>query len=819
MNAKRSFVVIISLLCIVLILSVALLSASALPSVQAQGGATDQQQTIQAIVNQRFTQTAQAQQQVAMTQTIDAAFNQALTATAGFQNTVDAQFNQALTATAIATITPISSATGVKVLTPVAFPTVPPGGTVLTLDGTYFQPSALFSIPHIIGWELPLDGEERTDPAQGSTISRAGVTFINSPALSVVHVFAERDPNRKAKAVADLDAYYDKTNLDQAWSNFTGGYKETGRRTDGDKFIINFELYLNGNTYLGRQVSQFDGDWLKVSRLVTPSNNPALMDALQTTIWAAFTLYPVEASLPLAWPAITDPVLGYAIRYRPEWTSIAGGAAIPNIVGGPLRAATITMTTRAELGKVVQAEADARSWVTSLITGATIQTVQPTRINGVNGFNVSFNYSDADGNPRSAVATLLNGPNGMLYTITFISTAYSIDLLGSDPSVPPELSQLRATFIIIPTNQLVPTLTPTVTLTSRPNSTALSKLSVTPLIADNTNSPCYNATPLNIPIPANVPKQFIVPKQVIDPTHTYCAFLTTAHGVIVIELFAKSAPKHVNSFVFLANQGYFDGITWHRVIPGFMAQTGDPTGTGSGGPGYSIPLEINPALHYDKPGVLGMARTSDPNSAGSQFFITFAPQPSLDSQYTIFGQVVRGMSVLQQIATRNVDQNPNLPPGDTLISVRTTDVTAAIAYPTVTPIDVSATEKATHDSSMSGTSSIVGTPITLPDGLQYVDVTVGTGDTAVVGKTVDVSYTGKLDNGTVFDTNEGKTPLEFQLGTGQVIKGWDEGIEGMKVGGERQLTIPAALGYGSVGQGPIPPNAILHFDVKLVAVK
>ncbi|MHB8748039.1 MAG: FKBP-type peptidyl-prolyl cis-trans isomerase [Aggregatilineales bacterium] len=120
---------------------------------------------------------------------------------------------------------------------------------------------------------------------------------------------------------------------------------------------------------------------------------------------------------------------------------------------------------------------------------------------------------------------------------------------------------------------------------------------------------------------------------------------------------------------------------------------------------------------------------------------------------------------------------------------------------------------------MSGTPGIVGTPITLPDGLQYVDVTVGTGDTAVAGKTVDVSYTGKLDNGTVFDTNEGKTPLEFQLGTGQVIKGWDEGVAGMKVGGERQLTIPAALGYGSVGQGPIPPNAILHFDVKLVAVK
>src|SRR5579864_7658124 len=176
----------------------------------------------------------------------------------------------------------------------------------------------------------------------------------------------------------------------------------------------------------------------------------------------------------------------------------------------------------------------------------------------------------------------------------------------------------------------------------------------TPLIAEDPTSPCYNAKPPNTPAPANAAKQFSAPQQVIDPTHTYCAFLTTAHGVIVIELYAKSAPKHVNSFVFLANQGYFDGITWHRVIPGFMAQTGDPTGSGSGGPGYTIPLEIDPALHYDRPGVLGMARTNDPNSAGSQFFITFAPQPALDPSpqspgYTIFGRVVKGITVLQQV--------------------------------------------------------------------------------------------------------------------------------------------------------------------------
>ncbi len=192
--------------------------------------------------------------------------------------------------------------------------------------------------------------------------------------------------------------------------------------------------------------------------------------------------------------------------------------------------------------------------------------------------------------------------------------------------------------------------------------------------ADDVKSLCFNAKPPNTTPPANAPHQFGSPAQVIDPTHTYCAFLTTAHGVIVVELYANVAPKHVNSFVFLASQGFFDGLTWHRVIAGFVAQTGDPTGTGGGGPGYSVPLEASPNLHYDRPGILGMARTSDPNSAGSQFFITYAPAANLDVSadlpgYTIFGRVVRGMEVVQQIRPRDQGE----PPGDALISVRTLD--------------------------------------------------------------------------------------------------------------------------------------------------
>jgi peptidylprolyl isomerase len=145
--------------------------------------------------------------------------------------------------------------------------------------------------------------------------------------------------------------------------------------------------------------------------------------------------------------------------------------------------------------------------------------------------------------------------------------------------------------------------------------------------------------------------QFSKPEQVIDPSKfDYYAEIETSKGKIGIDLFENEAPITVNSFVFLALNRYFEGIVFHRVIPGFVAQTGDPTGTGMGGPGYQFGLEVTPKLNYDKKGLLGMARTMDPNSNGSQFFITYGPTPNLNQQYTIFGQVVEGMEVVERIA-------------------------------------------------------------------------------------------------------------------------------------------------------------------------
>jgi cyclophilin family peptidyl-prolyl cis-trans isomerase len=153
------------------------------------------------------------------------------------------------------------------------------------------------------------------------------------------------------------------------------------------------------------------------------------------------------------------------------------------------------------------------------------------------------------------------------------------------------------------------------------------------------------------------------PEMALDPDKDYHATLFTEKGTIRIKLFAEEAPETVNNFVFLAREGYFDGTTFHRVIEGFMSQGGDPTGTGTGGPGYSIPDEFHPDLRHDRPGVLSMANRG-PNTGGSQFFITHVATPWLDDRHAVFGEVVEGMDVVNAIRERDPQQDPE--PGDTI---------------------------------------------------------------------------------------------------------------------------------------------------------
>jgi cyclophilin family peptidyl-prolyl cis-trans isomerase len=159
-----------------------------------------------------------------------------------------------------------------------------------------------------------------------------------------------------------------------------------------------------------------------------------------------------------------------------------------------------------------------------------------------------------------------------------------------------------------------------------------------------------------------MPKQYDAPPEMkIDQNKTYTATIETDAGTMVAELYPKIAPNHVNSFVFLSREGYYDGVIFHRVIPGFMIQGGDPTGTGSGGPGYKLKQEFNETKHVR--GVLSAARTNDPNSAGSQFFVMHQAAPFLDGQYTVFGKLKSGEEVVDKIvnAPRNAQDRPNNP--------------------------------------------------------------------------------------------------------------------------------------------------------------
>ena len=168
---------------------------------------------------------------------------------------------------------------------------------------------------------------------------------------------------------------------------------------------------------------------------------------------------------------------------------------------------------------------------------------------------------------------------------------------------------------------------------------------------------------------ALIERQFSAcPPMTIEPLKQYLATLHTASGEVIIQLYADKAPFTVNNFVFLARQGWYDGITFHRVLPGSIVQTGDPSGTGMGNPGYLFGDEIDPSLRFDRPGVVAMANAG-PGTNGSQFFITFGPAPQLDGGYTIFGQVLQGMEVLAQLSIRDPQPGIPLPPGDSLISV------------------------------------------------------------------------------------------------------------------------------------------------------
>lgn len=302
--------------------------------------------------------------------------------------------------------------------------------------------------------------------------------------------------------------------------------------------------------------------------------------------------------------------------------------------------------------------------------------------------------------------------------------------------------------------------------------------------------------------------------------------IKSSKGDILIQLEFEKTPGTVGNFVALAEgnlensarpqgKNYYDGLKFHRVIPDFMIQGGCPLGTGTGNPGYSFEDEFHQDLKHDQPGILSMANAG-PGTNGSQFFITHVPTPWLDNKHTVFGKVVEGQDVVDSIAQDDLIEAVEI-------------IRVGKNAESFNPIEAFRTFEGEREKRIAEAKAKMNAELDkiaagfekTESGLRYKIIQNGNGAKAVQGKQISVHYKGQLADGTVFDSSyQRKQPIDFTVGIGQVIKGWDEGLQLLKVGDKARLVIPSHLGYGSQGAGGvIPPDATLIFDVELMDVK
>jgi peptidylprolyl isomerase len=307
------------------------------------------------------------------------------------------------------------------------------------------------------------------------------------------------------------------------------------------------------------------------------------------------------------------------------------------------------------------------------------------------------------------------------------------------------------------------------------------------------------------------------------------ARIRTDRGDIVVQLEFQKTPLTVCNFVALAEgkmnvtggKPYYDGLTFHRVIADFMIQGGDPQGTGSGGPGYRFPDEIVPSLKHDGPGVLSMANAG-PGTNGSQFFITHKDTPWLDGNHTVFGRVVEGQNVVDAIRQGDKIRTISIIRNGPLASQFKAD--QATFDSLLREFSAAAADKARNqrNTDIAQITAKYPNATQTPSGVKYIVEKKGTGNKPAAGKTVQVHYKGSFLSGQVFDSSDIQgRPIEFQVGMGAVIKGWDEMIMDMQIGEKRVAIIPPELAYGErgAGGGVIPPNSFLVFEMELVSVK
>jgi peptidylprolyl isomerase len=306
------------------------------------------------------------------------------------------------------------------------------------------------------------------------------------------------------------------------------------------------------------------------------------------------------------------------------------------------------------------------------------------------------------------------------------------------------------------------------------------------------------------------------------------ARITTSRGDIVLRLEYQKTPMTVCNFVALAEgkmtaaggKPFYDGLVFHRVIKDFMIQGGDPLGSGSGGPGYRFPDEIDPSLLHDGPGVLSMANAGA-GTNGSQFFITHVATPWLDGKHTVFGRVVKGQDVVDVIQQGDKIEKITIIRNGEAAAAFKADQTVFEALVRNSESAAAAKAKVRQEEEIAEIAAKYPNAMLNPSGLRYIVQKQGNGPKPASGSTAVVNIKGMLLSGTVFANSDlSGGAEELPVGAGKILPGLDEAIMGMSKGEKRLAVVPPELGYGNREiNNIIPANSYLVFELELVDIK
>lgn len=322
--------------------------------------------------------------------------------------------------------------------TPIPTATFPPPISNLdtvSFDELYLHPTGLYAVAQPTGWE-----------PSGPVIepNRAAITMINNPQLSVIEVSVERS-EPAISTLDELDARFTDAYLEGSWSRY-GSWEETARRVENDKLLLDFNLQLNRQTYIARQLSWTDGDWIYNARVVAPSNAPEMLVGLVNRIAETIRPFKQFAGTPFQWTAFYDNVNDHIIRYPQDWTITDTGIGSPTSISG---ANGVALRVDTERGAEIADEEAAQAWVTAARPSATVLSVEPVERGDAAGFSVAYSFRTADGEPFSGLAVLLNGADGALHTANLAFPGDTVDLNNLAPVVEstPEATQ---EFVVVP---------------------------------------------------------------------------------------------------------------------------------------------------------------------------------------------------------------------------------------------------------------------------------------------------------------------------------------------------------------------------------